>query len=55
LLGALGRELGERDEPWEVFQWKGRWNPREEEEGVFIPTPTLERRNKGYLYPLPLS
>jgi hypothetical protein len=34
LLGVLGRELGERDEAWEVFQWKGRRNPREEEEGV---------------------
>jgi hypothetical protein len=26
-------------EALEVFQWKGRRNPIEEEEGVFIPTP----------------
>jgi hypothetical protein len=34
---VLGRELGERDEAWEVFQWKGGG--------------TLERRKKGYKYP----
>jgi uncharacterized protein YqeY len=34
LLGVLERELGERDEALEVFQSKGRRNPREKEEGV---------------------
>jgi hypothetical protein len=34
LLRVLGRELGERDEALEVFPWKDRRNPREEEERV---------------------
>jgi hypothetical protein len=33
---VLGRELGERKQAWEVFQWKGGG--------------TLERREKGYKY-----
>jgi hypothetical protein len=34
----------------EVEQWSGRWNPKEEEEGVFIP-PSLELAVGGFLRP----
>jgi hypothetical protein len=36
---VLGRELGRGFEALEVFQWWESQNPREEEEGVFIPIP----------------
>jgi hypothetical protein len=38
------------NEAWEVKQWSGRRNPKEEEEGVFIPT-SPEIAVGGFLRP----
>jgi hypothetical protein len=49
-LECLGRSWERGIEALEVCQWSGRRNPKEEEEGVFIPIPP-ELAVGGFLRP----